>query len=70
MQTCNQRKGLKNVLEYLEDSAKRCPDKVAFEDEKTRCTYKETLAMSRRIGSALASLQRRDDRSRYWEKKV
>lgn len=56
MQTCNQRKGLKNVLEYLEDSAKRCPDKVAFEDEKTRCTYKETLAMSRRIGSALAEL--------------
>ncbi len=48
------KKSIKNVLEYLEDSAKRCPDKVAFEDEKRSSTYREILTASRKIGSALS----------------
>ena len=31
----------KNVLEYLENSAARFPDKKAFEDETSSCTYGE-----------------------------
>ena len=45
-----------NVLEYLEHSAERYPDKTAFEDEKKTSTYRETWEAARRIGSALAGM--------------
>ena len=45
-----------NVLEYLEHSAERYPDKTAFEDEKKKSTYRETWEAARRIGSALAGM--------------
>ena len=45
-----------NVLEYLEHSAERYPDKTAFEDEKKTSTYRETWEAARRIGGALAGM--------------
>lgn len=43
-----------NVLEYLDQSAKRYPDKTAFSDEKESCTFRELEENSRKIGSSLA----------------
>ena len=34
---------MKNILEYLENTALRVPDKAAAKDEKTQCTYSELL---------------------------
>lgn len=44
----------KNVLEYLENSAARFPDKKAFEDETSSCTYGELSQRAKIIGSVLA----------------
>lgn len=44
-----------NVLGYLEESAKKYPDKIAFADTEKAITYKELLARSQEIGSCLAS---------------
>lgn len=30
-----------SILEYLEESARKYPDKTAFADEHTSCTFKE-----------------------------
>ena len=46
---------VRNILEYLETSARSCPEKTAFEDLEDRYTYKEVLEHARRIGSALLS---------------
>ena len=43
----------KNILEYLEASAKKYPDKTAFADEHTSCTFRELEKTARRIGTAL-----------------
>ncbi len=42
-----------NVLEYLENSANRFPEKTVFADEKNEITYRDLLANARSIGSAL-----------------
>lgn len=44
----------KNVLEYLEDSAERFPDRTAFADEKTSCTFEQLEEAACRVGSAFA----------------
>ncbi|MCD8015837.1 MAG: amino acid adenylation domain-containing protein [Lachnospiraceae bacterium] len=44
----------KNALEYLEESALRHPDKIAFADEGGSCTFCELQNRSKRIGTALA----------------
>lgn len=44
---------MNNVLEYLERTAARLPDKTAVIDENGACSYARLLAESRRIGSAL-----------------
>ncbi len=44
---------MKNVLEFLERSAKRDPKKTAVEDESASCTFEELLRDARRIGSGL-----------------
>ena len=44
----------KNILEYLEKSAQKYPDKTAFADENTSCTFKELECTARRIGTALS----------------
>ncbi len=45
---------MKNILEYLEQSARRVPQKAAFIDGKRTYTYKELEAAARRLGSFLA----------------
>lgn len=52
---------MKSILEYLERSAERFPDKIAFADETEECTFRELRADAQRIGSALAA---RDCRKR------
>ena len=46
----------KNILEYLEASAARVPDKVALSNGKESMTFSEILAQSRSIGSKLSAL--------------
>ncbi|MCH5317923.1 MAG: amino acid adenylation domain-containing protein [Eubacterium sp.] len=45
---------MRNVLEFLEQSADKYASEVAAEDEFGSCTYSSLLETSRRIGSALA----------------
>ncbi|MCI8938444.1 MAG: amino acid adenylation domain-containing protein [Dorea sp.] len=45
---------MRNILEYLEESAGKFPDKTAFADETAFCTYSELRDGSRRIGAFLA----------------
>lgn len=44
-----------NVLEYLENSAVKYPNKVVFEDEKNRITYQELLTCSKKIGTYISN---------------
>lgn len=44
----------RNILEYLENSAKCCSEKIAVTDGCISYTYNELLDISRRIGSVLA----------------
>ncbi len=44
---------MKNVLEYLERSAREYPEKAAAEDPQEKYTYYEMKERARRIGSAL-----------------
>ena len=41
-----------SILEYLEESARKYPDKTAFADEHTSCTFKELEQTARRTGTA------------------
>ncbi len=51
----NRQKNTRNVLEYLEQSAGRLPDKTAVIDDKTSCTYAELLADAQAIGAYLTT---------------
>ena len=42
-----------NVLEYLEASAAKYPDKTAFADLDSACTFEELRRRARRLGTAL-----------------
>ena len=42
-----------NILQYLEQTVCRVPDKVAFADDKTQLTFAETYDQARKIGSFL-----------------
>ena len=46
-----------NVLEYLERSAERFPEKTAFADPDAEITYEGLVRRAKRIGTALAALQ-------------
>ena len=46
---------MKNVLEYLEESAERFPDKIAFADLNEEITFADLLKMAKRVGTGLAS---------------
>ncbi len=46
---------LKNILQYLENTAARVPDKLAFSDGKRTLTHGELLTLSRRMGSYLCA---------------
>ena len=43
-----------SILEYLEESARKYPDKTAFADEHTSCTFKELEQTARRTEILLA----------------
>ena len=45
---------MKNVLEYLEASALRVPEKIAYSDENESITFAALYDRARAIGSALA----------------
>ena len=45
---------MKNVLEYLEETANRLPDKMAVVDDKESCTFAELKSNSARIGAVLS----------------
>lgn len=45
---------MKSIIEYLERSAERFPDKVAFADENDTCTFQELKERARSVGSFLA----------------
>ena len=44
-----------NILEYLERTAARVPDKTAYADDKTALTFREVYENSRSIGSFLSA---------------
>ena len=41
----------RNVLEYLEATAERLPDKTAFADDKESLTFAQLLKMARSLGT-------------------
>lgn len=43
-----------NVLSYLEDTARRFPDKTALADDKTALTFAQWLSMARALGTHVA----------------
>ena len=49
---------MRNVLEYLENSAVIYPDKIAVTDEHGSITYRELQETCRRVGSAMAERTR------------
>ena len=50
---------IRNILDYLEHSAECYPDKVAFADDKDKCTYRELLERARVTGTYLAQRTKR-----------
>lgn len=44
-----------NVLQYLEESAERYPQKTALADERESVTYREYLTAARRLGCAVSA---------------
>ena len=47
-----------NVLEYLEQSAERFPDKISVKDNASECTYSELVTEAKKIGTAQFSICR------------
>ena len=45
-----------NVLEYLEQSAERFPDKISVKDNASECTYSELVTEAKKIGTELAGI--------------
>ncbi|HOB21089.1 MAG TPA: AMP-binding protein, partial [Candidatus Atribacteria bacterium] len=43
----------RNILEYLEQTVRRVPDKAAYADERTSITFREVYDQSRAIGTYL-----------------
>lgn len=46
---------IRNILDYLEQSAIHYPDKIAFADETSACTYKELRRTAKSVGTKLAN---------------
>ena len=56
MLDANDHKMIYNVLSYLDESARRFPDKVAIADDKTAVTFARWHTMARAIGTHIARL--------------
>lgn len=50
---------VKNVLEYLESSEKRFPERVAYKDERESYTFFQTGQTARAVGTAVAGLNQK-----------
>ena len=46
---------IRNILDYLEQSAIHYPDKIAFADETSACTYKELRRTAKSVGTKLTN---------------
>lgn len=55
---------MKNVLEYMEESFHRHPDKLAAKDDKTSCTYRELITEAQNIGIRLIGTMQAQDESK------
>ena len=44
---------MKNVLEYLENTAKKNKEKIAIIEEEKKCTYTELIENSKKVGSGI-----------------
>lgn len=55
---------IRNVLEYLERSAERFPDKIALRDENEQLTYSEYAAQAKSIATYLAGNEIQGQRNR------
>ena len=55
----------KNILEYLEDTVKKAPKKIAFSIGKESMSFGELYTRARSIGSFLAKNNIYDYKSRY-----
>ena len=47
---------IRNILEHLENTASRLPEKVAFYDDREKLTYAQLLHVSKAVGTAVAAL--------------
>jgi acyl-CoA synthetase (AMP-forming)/AMP-acid ligase II len=56
--TASREAEMTNVLEYLENSARECPDRTAVSDPQTSCTYRAFACGAKRLGSALLACTR------------
>ena len=54
---------VRNVLEYLEASAARFPDKIALRDENEELTYSEYVSQAKTVASWLAAGVTKDQRN-------
>lgn len=54
-----------SILEYLEESARKYPDKTAFADEHTSCTFKELSRLHAEQGLHLRNISHREIRCLY-----
>ena len=55
---------IRNVLEYLEASAERCPDKTALQDENESLTYREYVTRAKTAATYLATHETKGHRNR------
>lgn len=46
----------KNILQYLEATVRRCPDKIAFSDGETAMTFVKLYSSARAVGTALCRM--------------
>lgn len=49
---------IRNILEYLEKTAKRLPDKIAFSGAEGTITFAELEETAKRIGTYLDTIRR------------
>ena len=55
---------IKNVLQYLEASAEKYPDKIALKDENEQLTYSEYVHNAKAIATYLANNEAKDTRNK------
>ena len=49
---------IRNMLDFLGNTASRCPDRAAFYDDRESLTFRQLADTARRIGTRLAAVTR------------